>query len=374
MKISKKDALMWFEFFASLPCDQQLLPRQEEIVIDVLSQIEDAQERKIRELYGQLEEVYDIGGRSFFVGDPEKISDGCRACLTDSGLNAIRKTNRCNLQCPFCYNWGELDEQPPIGEGYWEIGGSFFRIGDIPELIRIQGAPKAVAYVYLEPFMEIEKYYGIIKVFSEAGVHQHMYTNGTLADRENLRRLGEAGLNELRFNLGATNCSDRVIASMALAKNFIPKVGIETPMTGEFYESFLEKKDQILSSGIDFMNLAELHLNENNLGNYLGENMYMYRRGYLSPVSSHILTLDIMKRCVQEGWDIAVHDCCDRTKFMRGLNLRAHEGGCFGSSEYAMEFDTVPYEAFLPILRDPDFFFTEEEPLPAGYGIGEIFF
>ena len=102
--------------------------------------------------------------------------------------------------------------------------------------------------------------------------------------------------------------------------------------------------------------------------------MYMYRRGYLSPVSSHILTLDIMKRCVQEGWDIAVHDCCDRTKFMRGLNLRAHEGGCFGSSEYAMEFDTVPYEAFLPNLRDPDFFFTEEEPLPAGYGIGEIFF
>ena len=190
MKISKKDALMWFEFFASLPEDQELLPRQEEIVVDVLSQIEDAQERRIRQRYGALPEVYDIEGRSFFVGDQEKISEGCRACLTDSGLNAIRKTNRCNLKCPFCYNYGELDSQESIGEGYWEIGGSYFRIGDIPELIMIQGAPRAVAYVYLEPFMEIEKYYGIIKMFSAAGTHQHMYTNGTLADEDNLKKLG----------------------------------------------------------------------------------------------------------------------------------------------------------------------------------------
>ena len=56
-----------------------------------------------------------------------------------------------------------------------------------------------------------------------------MYTNGTLATEENLRALGEAGLDELRFNLGATNCSDRVIANMALAKRYIPQVGIETP-------------------------------------------------------------------------------------------------------------------------------------------------
>jgi len=29
----------------------------------------------------------------------------------------------------------------------------------------------------------------------------------------------------------------------------------------------------------DFMNCAELHLNENNLPNYLGENLYFYRPG-----------------------------------------------------------------------------------------------
>ena len=40
MKISRKDALMWMEFFASLPEDEELLPRQQEIALAVMSQIE----------------------------------------------------------------------------------------------------------------------------------------------------------------------------------------------------------------------------------------------------------------------------------------------------------------------------------------------
>ena len=42
MKISKKDALMWFEFFAALPEDEEILPHQQEIVYAAFSQIEDA--------------------------------------------------------------------------------------------------------------------------------------------------------------------------------------------------------------------------------------------------------------------------------------------------------------------------------------------
>ena len=65
---------------------------------------------------------------------------------------------------------------------------------------------------------------------------------------------------------------------MRVAKRYIPFVGVETPMTPELYETFLRKKDDILSTGIDFINLAELHLNPNNIGNYWGENLYLCRR------------------------------------------------------------------------------------------------
>ena len=372
MKISKKDALMWFSFFAQLDEDEPLMPRQQELVYATLAQIETAQEARIAALRAEIPGLKSIAGRTYFVGDEEKFSRGCRSCLTGTGLSAIRKTNRCNIQCPFCYNYGELDCQPPIGEGMWEIGGTKFREEDVELLLSIQKKHTGVSYVYLEPFMEIEKYYGIIRRFHTAGVHQHMYTNGTLCTEENLRALGEAGLDELRFNLGASNCADKVIRAMEIARKYIPVIAIETPMTPSFYEQFQQKKEAILATGISFMNCAELHLNPNNIGNYWGENMYMTRHGYLSPVWSHELTCRLMKQCAEENWPIVIHDCCNMTKFARDLNVKVHEGGWFGASAYHTEFDTIPYEAFLPILQDEGFAFLVEEELPKGYRAGEI--
>lgn len=374
MKISKKDALMWFRFFASLPEDQPLGCRQQEIALAVFSQIELAVEKMQQDLLAEIPGLKQVGSepRSLFVGPEDKFPQGCRSCLLGSGLSAIRKTNKCNANCPFCYDYGVLNQIPPIGEGLWEIGGTRFREEDLPALFTLQKKPTGVAYVYLEPFMEIEKYYSVIRRFHEAGIWQHMYTNGLNATEENLKALGEAGLDELRFNLGASRCSDKVIDAMAIAAKYIPSVGIETPMTPEFYELFNQKKEKILASGIRFMNCAELHLNENNLVNYEGGNMYFYRMGYMSPVFSRLLTLKLMKTASEEQWPIVVHDCSNRTKFMRDLNLKAKEGGWFGASGYTCEFTQIPYEAFLPILEDPDFTFIEEEPLPVGYRPGDI--
>ena len=373
MKISKKDALLWFRFFADLPEDEPLLIRQQEIVLATLAQIETAVEARRSAMIAQIPNLKSVNGRSLYVGPEDKFPDGCKSCLLGTGLSAIRKTNRCNLNCPFCYNYGELDQVEPVGEGMWEIGGTRFYERDLDLLLSIQKKPTGVAYVYLEPFMEIELYEPVIRRFRAAGVHQHMYTNGTLCTRENLRMLGESGLDELRFNLGASGCADKVIDSMALACEYIPHVGIETPMTPELYERFMQKKERILSTGIRFMNCAELHLNENNLDNYLGENMYVCRQGYMSPVWSRDLTLSLMKTASEEGWPIAVHDCSNMTKLARDLHLKAQEGGCFGDSGYRMEFPHWPYEAFLPILEDETFPFVEEEPLPKGYNVGELY-
>lgn len=374
MKISKKDALCWFEFFAMLPQDQELMVRQQELVYAVFAQIETAVNARRAALRAQIPALKTLENRTYYVGDPEKFPQGCRSCLLGTGLTAIRKTNRCNLKCPFCYNYGEMDRIAPVGEGMWEIGGTKFYETDLDLLLSVGKRPTGISYVYLEPFMEIEKYYGIIARFAKAQIHQHLYTNGTLCTQQNLQALGEAGLDELRFNLGASGCADRVIENIALAKRYIPAVGIETPMTPEFYEQFEQKKQQILDTGLDFINCAELHLNPNNIGNYADENLYIARHGYISPVWSREITLTLMRQACQENWPVVVHDCSNDTKFARDLNLRAKEGGWFGASGYACEFDAVPYEAFLPILRDDSFAFVQEEPLPPGYRPGELLF
>jgi len=374
MKISKKDALTWFEFFSELPEDEEIMTKQQEIIFAAFAQIEEAIDCRNDLLMSEIKGLKTLKNRTFFVGNESKFPKGCRSCLLGTGLGAIRKTNKCNLECKFCYNYGEIADQPPIGEGLWDIGGTKFYEKDIDLLLSIQQKPTGVSYVYLEPFMEIEKYYPMIKKFSAAHIYQHLYTNGTLATEENLKALGEAGLDELRFNLGATNCADKVIENMAIAKKYIRNVGIETPMTPEFFETFFKKKQVILDTKLDFINCAELHLNENNIDNYYGENMYIARQGYLSPIWSRELTLKFMKIADEENWDLAVHDCSNYTKFARDLNLSSKDGKWFGASNYIFEFAAVPYEAFLPILRDDNFKFLVEEELPDGYKPGELLF
>ena len=143
-------------------------------------------------------------------------------------------------------------------------------------------------------------------------------------------------------------------------------------MTPEFFAAFFKKRQAIFATELDFINCAELHLNENNIGNYFGENMYISRHGYISPVWSRELTLQLMKTASEENWRPVVHDCSNRTKFARDLNLRAHEGGWFGASNYACEFPRIPFAAFLPVLSDDTFPFVEEEELPKGYRPGDM--
>ncbi len=367
MKISKNDALIWFDFFSQLAEEEEISTKHEEIIYSTFAQIEATIDHRNDTLMSKIRSLKTLENRTFFVGNEIKFPKGCRSCLLGTGLSAIRKTNKCNIECKFCYNYGQLEDIPPIGEDMWEIGGTKFYEKDIDLLLSIHQKPTGISYVYLEPFMEIEKYYSVIKKFNDAQIYQHLYTNGTLATEETLKALGEAGLNEIRFNLGASKCSDKVIENIGIAKKYIKYVGIETPMTPEFFEEFFKKKEAIFETKLDFINCAELHLNENNIDNYYGENMYISRHGYISPTWSRELTLKFMKIADEENWDLVVHDCSNYTKFARGLNLSSKEGMWFGASNYACEFSRIPYEVFIPILNDDNFKFLSEEELPDDY-------
>lgn len=55
MKISKKDALMWFRFFAELPDDEELMPHQQEIALAALAQIETAVNKRREALAAKID-------------------------------------------------------------------------------------------------------------------------------------------------------------------------------------------------------------------------------------------------------------------------------------------------------------------------------
>lgn len=97
MKISKKDALQWFEFFAMLPEDEELMVKQQEIVYATFAQIEEAIDHRNEKLMSDIKGLKTLEKRTLYVGNDEKFPRGCKSCLLGTGLNAIRKTNKCNI-------------------------------------------------------------------------------------------------------------------------------------------------------------------------------------------------------------------------------------------------------------------------------------
>ena len=73
MKISKKDALMWFEFFAALPEEEELMPHQQEIALAALAQIETAVNKRREAMASRIEGLQSLSGRTYFVGDRAKF-------------------------------------------------------------------------------------------------------------------------------------------------------------------------------------------------------------------------------------------------------------------------------------------------------------
>ena len=64
MKISKRDALSWFEFFAQLPEGEEIMPHQYEIIYATYAQIEAAIDKRDSELMAQIPGLKSLSGRT----------------------------------------------------------------------------------------------------------------------------------------------------------------------------------------------------------------------------------------------------------------------------------------------------------------------
>lgn len=109
-----------------------------------------------------------------------------------------------------------------------------------------------------EPFLTFERSLAYIKAVRERmgeGIHIWLYTNGTRATRNKLRQLAAAGLNEIRFDIGAINYT---LKKPAMAQGIIPAVPEE-----------IERLKKLLvpmtAAGISHLDLHQLRLTPHNI-------------------------------------------------------------------------------------------------------------
>jgi len=226
---------------------------------------------------------------------------------------------------------------------------------DVKLLFETQGRKflKGAAWVYFEPLERMDKIIPLMKFIHKQGYHQWLYTNGVLATEENLKQLADCGLEEIRFNLAATDCSEKVIKYMARARRYFKYLCIESPMFTAYHKSFMKKRKMILDTGVDHIHFAELQLFPNTKTQLAAEGItYRYKKGYVSPVKSRQLTYDIFETAHREKWkNVTLHDCSNETKFLRGMNNASV--AAFGQVDYRcfLNLDKRFYKNALAYLK-----------------------
>src|SRR3990170_1014628 len=103
-------------------------------------------------------------------------------------------TNRCNLLCTTCPR--TYEELEPPADMSWELFTSI--IDQVPDLTR------AVLHGVGEPML-VKNLPRMVRYLKERGAYVLFNTNGTVLNERNGRALIQAGLDELRVSLDASN-------------------------------------------------------------------------------------------------------------------------------------------------------------------------
>ncbi|MEZ4525288.1 MAG: radical SAM protein [Desulfobacterales bacterium] len=113
-----------------------------------------------------------------------------------------------------------------------------------------------------------------------------MYTSGVFVNEENLKKLRDAGLDELRFNIGATQYR---LDNARKAVGMIDRVTVEIPAVPEEFELLKQKIREMRESGISYLNLHQLRLTPHNCANLI-QRPYTFLHGKKVTVAESELT------------------------------------------------------------------------------------
>ncbi len=231
----------------------------------------------------------------------QQISKGCQLC--GLGLwSCLFITGKCNASCFYCPTSQLIDEVPssqgllfPTANAYAEYVNHF--------------KFKGVGFSGGEPFLAIDRVFQYLKKLRKVcdpDLYIWMYTNGILADTRTFKKLASLKLNEIRFDIGASNYS---LEKVKLAKGIIPNITIEIPIVPEETEKIKALLPEMIKAGVSNLNLHQLRLTPYNAEKLL-------KRGYTflpaeRPIvlESELAALEIIRYTKENNIKIGINYC-----------------------------------------------------------------
>ncbi|MDD5253503.1 MAG: radical SAM protein [Candidatus Nanoarchaeia archaeon] len=267
-----------------------------------------------------------------------ELPKGCKLCVKGSKL-VVFITGLCPRNCYFCPISDEKYNKDIIYADEWKIEDVKDLIAEA-KLINAEGAGITGG----DPLCKLDrtiKYIKLLKKEFGKSFHIHLYTSLDLVNKENLARLYEAGLDEIRFHLDLND--KKYWGRIKLAFDFEWDVGVELPVIPE--EKFL--KDIILfikeNDKIKFLNLNELEVSDNKQNKLLEKGFTTKDDISYAVKSSEEYALELLRFAAKEKIKFNIHYCTSKLKDRVQLTNRIKRR----AKNVANNFDIITDEGTL---------------------------
>ncbi len=229
------------------------------------------------------------------------LSPGCQRC-GDGSWSCLFINGRCNGRCFYCPT-PQDDDGPPVTNGL-----AFSSPEEYAAYVAMLGF-KGVSISGGEPLLTPDLTLAYLKaVRNRCGddVHLWLYTNGTMLTADICSRLRDAGLSEIRFDLGAVRYN---LKKLRLAAGCIPKITVEIPAVPEDEELLKLKMLEMVESGVNHLNLHQMRLTPHNFGP-LTERGYTFLHGEkVTVLESELSALRIVRYGLENEIPLPVNYC-----------------------------------------------------------------
>jgi uncharacterized protein len=233
--------------------------------------------------------------------DCRNLAPGCRRCVEGS-WSCLFVNGRCNCDCFYCPTDQQSLGLPTTNTVEFRTPADYVAY---LERYGFRGASLSGG----EPLLTPGRTLGFLRAIKErfgAAIHLWLYTNGTLLTRELVAELAAAGLDEIRFDIGATGYS---LKQAALAAGVIPCLTVEIPAIPEERELLQSKLAEMRQLGVHHLNLHQLRLTPYNFPKLAGRGYTFVHGEKVTVLESELTALQLIHYGLEQGIELPINYC-----------------------------------------------------------------
>ncbi len=230
-----------------------------------------------------------------------QISKGCMICGLGT-WSCLFITGKCNANCFYCPASQLNDEVPSTQNLNFETPEAY------AEYINFFNF-KGVSFSGGEPLLFFDRtlqYLKQVRKTCNPEIYTWMYTNGILAEEQKFKKLASAGINEVRFDIGATGFK---LDKIKFARGIVPNITIEIPAVPEEKDKIIQLLPEMIKAGVTNLNLHQLRLTKHNVQKLSKRNYTYIQAEQPIVLESELAALEILNYAREKGLEIGINYC-----------------------------------------------------------------